>query len=182
MHSLEKLAGVIDAANEKIGRATAWLALAMVLLQFTVVVLRYIFGFGSIMMQEGITYLHAILFMFGAGYTLLHGGHVRVDIFYRDATPRTKAIVDMAGVILFLIPVSLLIIWATWPYIVTSWSVHEGSRETSGIQAVYLLKTVILVFAGLMIVQGLAMAARSWLVIKGLAASTPEQTEDLHGA
>ena len=77
----------------------------MVLLQFAVVVMRYVFGVGFIFMQEGVIYLHAALFMLGAGYTLLHGGHVRVDIFYRDAAPPRKALIDLLGVILFLVPV-----------------------------------------------------------------------------
>ena len=89
----------------------------MVLLQFIVVVMRYIFGAGFIAMQEGVIYLHATLFMVGAGYTLLHGGHVRVDIFYREARPRRRALVDLIGVILFLLPVCVIIGWSSWPYL-----------------------------------------------------------------
>ena len=95
MNILGAVARAIDAVNERIGRGVAWFALLMVLLQFTVVVMRYVFGLGSIFMQEGVIYLHAALFLCGAGYTLLHGGHVRVDIFYRDASPRRKALVDL---------------------------------------------------------------------------------------
>lgn len=158
---LERLGDTIDAVSEGIGRAAAWCALLMVLVQFVVVVMRYIFGIGSIMMQESVVYLHSFVFLIGAGYTLLKDGHVRVDIFYRTATPRNKAIVDILGVVFFLIPVSLLIWIYTWPYALKSWQVLEGSKETSGIHAVFILKSMILAFAALMILQGIALAARS---------------------
>ncbi|HER26644.1 MAG TPA: TRAP transporter small permease subunit [Rhodospirillales bacterium] len=137
----------------------------MVLMQFTVVVMRYIFGLGSIMMQESVVYLHGALFMLGAGYTLLHEGHVRVDIFYREASPRKKAMVDLFGSLLLLMPVCILITWYSFPYLKTSWSVLEGSRETSGIQGVYLLKSTLWAFTGLMMLQGLSIAAKSFLFL-----------------
>jgi len=164
---LASLARIIDAVNERVGRTIAWAALAMVLVQFTVVVLRYVFGFGSILMQESVIYLHAVLFMIGAGYTLLQDGHVRLDIFYRDASIRTKALVDLWGSIGLLIPVTVLIWWFSWPYVAGSWKVLEGSKETSGIHAVFLLKTVILVFAALMFAQGISLLVRSILTLKG---------------
>ena len=167
MSQLASLARIIDAVNEWVGRTIAWAALAMVLVQFTVVVLRYVFGFGSILMQESVIYLHAILFMIGTGYTLLHEGHVRLDIFYRDTSVRTKALVDLWGSIGLLIPVTVLIWWSSWPYVAGSWKVLEGSKETSGIHAVFLLKTVILVFAALMLVQGISLMAKSILTLKG---------------
>ncbi len=168
MTFLASLARRIDAVNDAVGRFTAWAALAMVIVQFAVVVLRYVFGVGSIMLQESVVYLHAILFMVGSGYTLLHGGHVRVDIFYRHAAARKKALIDLAGVVIFLIPVCLLIWWVSWPYVVNSWLIFEGSRETSGIQAVFLLKTVIPLFSALTLMQGISLAARSLIVLAGV--------------
>jgi TRAP-type mannitol/chloroaromatic compound transport system permease small subunit len=165
---LASLARLIDALNDAVGRFTAWAALAMVIVQFAVVVLRHVFGLGSIMLQESVVYLHAILFMVGSGYTLLHGGHVRVDIFYRHAAARKKALIDLAGVVIFLIPVCLLIWWVSWPYVVNSWLIFEGSRETSGIQAVFLLKTVIPLFSALTLMQGISLAARSLIVLAGV--------------
>ncbi len=167
MKQLAGLASLIDAINETIGRAVSWLALTMVLVTFTLVVMRYVFGLASIALQESVIYMHGLLFMLAAGYTLLHDGHVRVDIFYREARARTKAWVNLLGVLFFLIPVCGLIWYASWSYVAQSWSVHEGSRETSGIQAVFLLKTVILVFVAQMILQGLALAARSIIVLMG---------------
>lgn len=165
MEIVARIARDIDWFNERVGRVVAWIALGMVLTQFAVVEMRYIFGASSIFMQESVFYMHGMLFMIGAGYTLLHGGHVRVDIFYREASRKHKALVDLAGVIVFLFPISGLIWWAGWSYVARSWSVFEGSIETSGIPAVFLLKTVILVFATLVPLQGVSMAARSILVL-----------------
>ena len=167
LSALAALTRAIDVANEHVGRVAAWLALLMVLLQFVVVVMRYIFGWGFIAMQEGVIYLHATLFLVGAGYTLLHGGHVRVDIFYRDARPRRRALIDLLGVILFLMPVCVIIGWASWPYVGQSWSVFEKSAETSGIPAIYALKTMILVFVVLISLQGLSLALHAILTLAG---------------
>ena len=159
----EKISTIIDSINEIIGNVVSWAAIAMVLVAFIVVVMRYIFGVGSIFLQESITYFHACLFMIGAAYTLLHNGHVRVDIVYRESSDIKKSIIDLLGVTFFLIP-SCIIIWQTSiGYVLLSWSVFEGSAETSGIQAVFLLKTVILVFAILMGLQGLSLGLRSIL-------------------
>ncbi len=173
MRELAALARAIDAVNEAIGRAVSWLAVGMVAVQFTLVVMRYVFGLASIAMQESVIYMHGLLFMLAAGYTLLHDGHVRVDIFYRDASRRRKAAIDLAGVFLFLIPACLLIGYVAWPYVGQSWAVLEGSRETSGIPGVFLFKTAILVFVALTIAQGLAMAARAALLLMGAPPPPP---------
>lgn len=169
MNSLETIARVIDAANERIGRVTAWLALFMVLTQFVVVVMRYVFGIGSVVMQESIVYMHATLFLVAAGYTLLHDGHVRCDIFYAAASGRTRALVDLFGVLVFLLPMCVVIGWIAWPYVAAAWAVREGSQEGSlGIPGVYLLKTTILFFAALVSLQGIAVALRALLSLMGV--------------
>lgn len=177
MSTLSALARAIDGFSRLVGHTTAWLALIMVLVQFLVVVLRYVFGLGFIWMQESITYMHGLLFMVGAGYTLLMDGHVRVDVFYRDASPRRKAIVDLLGSVFFLIPFCVLILYVSFGYVMNAWSVFEGSKETSGIQGIYLLKTVILVFGGLVILQALSMIARAVLTLAGAEGGyTPGET------
>ena len=159
----EKISTIIDSTNEIIGNAISWAAIAMVLVAFIVVVMRYIFGVGSIFLQESITYFHACLFMIGSAYTLLHNGHVRVDIIYRESSDIKKSIIDLLGVTFFLIPFCIIIWKTSIGYVLLSWSVFEGSAETSGIQAVFLLKTVILIFATLMGLQGLSLGLRSIL-------------------
>jgi len=179
MTFLIRLAQAIDRFNDRVGRKTAWLALAMAGVQFVVVLMRYIFGTSEIWLQESILYMHSLLFMLGAGYTLLHNGHVRIDIFYRDALPERKALTDLAGVFLFLIPVLVALFYIAWPYVTASWAVLEGSRETSGIQAVYLLKTLIPVFAVLLLLQGISMAVHAVAVLMGLEATKLEQPRKL---
>jgi TRAP-type mannitol/chloroaromatic compound transport system permease small subunit len=169
VRSVQAFARAIDRLNEGIGVSVAWLALFMVLLEFAVVMMRYVFGLGSVKMQESIVYMHAIVFMAAAGYTLLHNGHVRCDVFYAAAAPRRKALIDLIGVFVFLLPMCAMIAWVAWPYVAAAWAVREGSPEGSlGIPGVYLLKSVILVFAGLLALQGLALAARSALRLAGV--------------
>jgi len=167
MNAVFRLTKAIDAVNDRVGHGAAWLAIVMVLVQFMVVLLRYVFGENFIWMQEGVVYLHAALFMFGAAYTLLHEGHVRVDIYYRTAPPRTKAVVDIVGALVFLLPVCILIFAVSWPYVTQSWSMWEGSQETSGVQAVFLRKSLIIAFAGLMALQGIALGLSALLTLTG---------------
>jgi len=164
---MRALADLIDRVNKSVGRTVMWFALFIVLIQFVVVVMRYVFGIGSIFAQESITYLHGFLFMLAAAYTLLIDGHVRVDIFYRDAHPRKKAMVNLLGAFILLIPVCLLIFWTSFPYVMASWATLEGSPETSGIQARYIHKTAILAFAMMMALQGISIAIRSLLALGG---------------
>jgi TRAP-type mannitol/chloroaromatic compound transport system permease small subunit len=159
------VARAIDRVNAAVGRAVAWLALVMVLVQVVLVVLRYVFGIGSIPVQESLVYAHGALFMLASGYALMAGSHVRVDIFYRDARPRRKALIDLLGVLLLLMPVCVLIAVTAWPYVLRSWAVREGSIETGGLQAVYLQKTLILAFAGLLFLQGVSMAIKAVLTL-----------------
>ncbi|MBL4747984.1 MAG: TRAP transporter small permease subunit [Magnetovibrio sp.] len=130
LNAAQRLIIWINAVNDTIGRAVSYIAILMVLVQLSVVVLRYVFSLNFIMMQEGVVYLHAALFMLGAAYTLLHEGHVRVDIFYRTAPANVKAWVDLIGALVFLLPICGLILWASLPYVVSSWAVFEGSPET----------------------------------------------------
>ncbi len=158
----------IDRAIAAIGRAVAWLALCVVLVQFAVVVLRYAFGIGSIWLSELVIYGHAALFMLAAAWTLQVGGHVRVDIFYADASPRTKAMVDLVGALILLLPFMAVIAWFAVPYVARSWALWERSRETSGLPFVYLLKTLIPLFALLMALQGVSQAIRAARMLHAL--------------
>jgi TRAP-type mannitol/chloroaromatic compound transport system permease small subunit len=154
-------AGRIDRLNAAIGRTAAWLCLLVVVVQFAVVVLRYVFGIGSIWLTETIIYGHASLFMLAAAWTLREGGHVRVDVFYADAGPRRRALVDLCGALLMLLPFMLVLLWFALPYVARSWAILETSRETSGLPAVFLLKTLIPLFALMMALQGVAQAIRA---------------------
>ena len=164
------LAGTIDRLNSAIGRAAAWLCIAVVAIQFAVVVLRYLFGIGSIWLQESIVYSHGAMFLLVAAWTLKNEGHVRVDIFYAQASPRRKAMVDLCGALLLLIPFAAAILYFSLPYVVRSWANFEGSREASGLPLVFALKTLIPIFAVMLILQGAAQALRAWSVLSHKAA------------
>jgi TRAP-type mannitol/chloroaromatic compound transport system permease small subunit len=162
-----RIAGGIDRAMAAIGRTAAWCCLYIVLAEFAVVVMRYAFGIGSIRLQESVLYAHAALFMLAAAWTLQVDGHVRVDIFYAPASPRRRAAIDLAGAIVFLFPVAIAVAALSLPYVERSWAILEGSREMSGLPFVYLLKTLIPLFALLIGLQGIAQAIRAVLVLCG---------------
>ena len=143
-----------------VGKAVAWLTLAMVLLTATVVVLRYGFGFGRIYLQEIITYLHATVFMLAAAWTLRLDGHVRMDVLYRSLNPRTQAWIDLIGSAFLLLPTAGLLFWLSYDYAEKAWVLREASRETDGLPFLYLLKAIIPTASGLLILQGLADIVR----------------------
>ncbi len=160
-----RIADFIDSLTTAIGRAVAWLALAIVLVQFSLVVARYAFGLGSIWLTESVTYGSAMMFMLAAAWTLRADGHVRVDVFYAHAQQRAQAIVDLIGALLLLLPFAFVLIYLSVPYASRSWAIMERSHETSGLPLVYLLKTVIPLFAALMALQGIAQAIRAAAVL-----------------
>jgi len=172
MSKLKRVADAIDAINDRIGRGLAWLTLGMVLVEFAVVMLRYVFGVGSTLAQESIVYMHATVFMACAGYALVHNGHVRCDIFYSGASRRARAIIDLVGTFAFLLPVCVLIVWVSWPYAAASWAVLEGSPEGAmGIPAVFLLKSLVVVFAALLALQAVSLVLQSALFLVGASDS-----------
>jgi TRAP-type mannitol/chloroaromatic compound transport system permease small subunit len=162
---VEKLVNIIDSINEKIGNIIAWTVLAMVIITFLVVVLRYGFDWGSIAMQESASYFHALIFMAGAAYTFKHGGHVRVDIFYQKFSDRKKALVEIVGAVFLLIPVCIFILWTSADYVFNSWLQMESSREAGGLPLVFLLKSFIPLFAILLLLQAIASILKAWLTL-----------------
>ncbi len=167
MDKLAAFARLIDALNDRVGRAVSWLTLAMVLITFFVAVMRYGFNWGLVWIQETYVWMHGVVFMMGAGYTLLHNAHVRVDVIYRPAGPTYKALVDLFGSLVLLLPMMAAVLWWSFPYVLESWRKLEESREAGGLPGLFLLKTVLLLFAVLVALQGLALAARALLVLRG---------------
>jgi len=165
---LDRLADHVDRLSTAIGRTVAWCLLFMVLAEFALVLMRYVLGVGSIWLQESVIYAHGALFMLAAAWTLAADAHVRVDIFYANAAPRIKAVVDLLGALLLLLPFALALIYLSFPYVARSWALLEGSRETSGLPALFLLKTLIPLFAALLALQGIAQALRAALLLAGV--------------
>jgi TRAP-type mannitol/chloroaromatic compound transport system permease small subunit len=158
-------AGRIDRFIAAVGRTVMWLVLFVVITQFAVVVMRYALAVGWIAVSEAIVYAHAAVFLLAAAWTLQQNGHARVDIFYARASTRTRTMVDLVGTVLLLLPVMGVIIYFGAPYAARSWAILERSREASGLPFVYLLKTLIPLFALLMALQGISLAVRAVLIL-----------------
>tara|TARA_B100001093_G_C26789779_1_gene998438 strand:- start:1219 stop:1686 length:468 start_codon:yes stop_codon:yes gene_type:complete len=141
----------------------AWLLVLLVLMQGLVVLLRYGFSWGSIALQESVTYLHAICFMLGAAFTLQVDRHVRVDVLYRSMNLKQQALVNAVGSVLFLIPICLFMLWTSYDYVLQAWTIKERSADSGGLAIVYLLKTLIPLLAISLLAQALAELGRSIL-------------------
>ncbi|MGE0224438.1 MAG: TRAP transporter small permease subunit [Acetobacteraceae bacterium] len=157
----------IDRLNDTVGKAVSWLTLATVLICAGVVGLRYIAGTGFVWMQELYVWTHAAVFMLASGFAFLRNAHVRVDIFYSEASRRTRAWIDLFGAVFLLLPWLVLVTWASWSYVSASWEIGEASVQNNGMPAVYLLKSTIILFAFLLGLQALAWIGRCILVLKG---------------
>ncbi|AWB58592.1 TRAP transporter small permease subunit [Colwellia sp. Arc7-D] len=171
-----KFVQTIDTITELLGKAVAWLTLLMVLLTFSIVVLRYGFNLGWIGMQESVLYFHGIVFMLGAAYTLKHDGHVRVDIFYQKYSPKQKALLNLFGSVILLLPVCIFIFFISLDYVLSSWNIMESSPEAGGLPLVYLNKSLILLLAITLSLQGLAEIVRNILMLSDNLRDTENRT------
>lgn len=153
--------------NGILGRVFSYFSLAIVLACFAVVVLRYGLRLGSVPLQDLYVWLNGMMFMGIAGYTLMQDGHVRVDIFYRTARIRTKALIDMFGCVFFILPFAVLLVIVSLPYVERSWGLAETSPNAGGLPGLYLLKSFLLIFVAVVVLQALAMFLRGVLVLGG---------------
>jgi len=162
---LNNLSNYIAVVNKYSGYLCSLLVVMMSLNVFIVVVLRYLFGISFIWMQETYVWMHAYIFMLGAGFTYLNDDHVRIDIIYKNASPIYKAIVDLLGNVFLLLPF-LYIIWIfSFPFVFKSWQMGEISREAGGLGMLYLLKLAILIFVILLFIQAVSKIINSFLII-----------------
>ncbi|MBT3505660.1 MAG: TRAP transporter small permease subunit [Piscirickettsiaceae bacterium] len=155
----------IDTFNEWIGKASAWLVLIMVLLICYDVAMRYFFNQGSVALQELQWHLFALIFLMGGAYTLKHDGHVRVDLIHqsRFLSDRHRALINIFGILFFLMPFCILVLTTTWPFVENAFYYKEGSPDPGGLPHRYLLKGSILIAFGLIILQGIAELLRNML-------------------
>ena len=164
---MNAIADCIDRLTTAIGRTVAWLALAIVLLQFALVVARYAFGLGSIWLTETVIYAQRHAVHAGGGLDLCAPAAMCASMCSMPRLPRArKAAIDLAGSVLLLLPFAAVLIWLSVPYAARSWAILERSQETSGLPLVFALKTLIPLFAALMALQGVAQAIRA---LKALA-------------
>lgn len=167
MKGLAAAVVAIERLNERVGRVVSWLSIVLVLNTCLVAVLRYGFSLGWVWLQEVYLWTHASIFLLASGYTFLHDGHVRIDVFYGPASARAKAWINAFGTIFFLFPTLFLIWWVSFPYVELSWSRLEGSQQAGGLAGLFLLKSCILAFVILVGLQGVALLLRSILVLQG---------------
>ena len=153
---------LIDRLNHLLGRAVAWLTLAMAMAVGAIVLLRYAFAQNTILIQEAVNYGHGLVLMLGMAYTLKENGHVRVDILYSGRSPRWRALVDLFGHLFLLLPVTALMLATSLPYALSAWRILEGSSEVGGLPGVFLLKTLIPLMATLLLLQGLSEIGKAW--------------------
>lgn len=165
---MHRLSSFLDSLNAVVGRAAAWLTLFMVLVTFTVVVLRYAFGIGFIWLQESVTFMHAAVFMLAAAWTLGRDDHVRVDVVYRRLSTHRRAWVDIAGTLLFLLPFCAFLLWTSLDYVQNSFAIREMSRESGGLRYPWppLFKALMPAMALLLALQALALLGRAWLALR----------------
>ncbi|WP_099827940.1 TRAP transporter small permease subunit [Oceaniglobus indicus] len=174
MRLIGATAAVICRINGIIGQVFAWLSLGIVVVCFTVVVQRYVFAISHVWMQDLYIWLNGAMFTAVAGFALMRDDHVRVDIFYRPARVRTRAIVDLAGTLLFLLPFCTVVYLYSMPFVMRAWSYAEGSANVGGMPGLYILKSFVIVFVALLALQGIALICRSVLVLGGRCDLVPE--------
>ncbi len=158
---------VIDDISYRVAEAAKWALPALVLSVVFSVFALSIFGLSWTKLSESAAYFHACVIMLGAAATLLAGQHVRVDIFYSHMTAKSRALVDFAGFYALLLPVALIILWNSQSFVKLGWKIFEGSSEGDGIRGVFLLKTLIPIFALMLIAQGLSIALRAAMCLHG---------------
>ena len=140
----------------------------MVVITAIIVVMRYVFDAGSIWMQESVTWMHAAVFMVGAAYTMLDEEHVRVDIFYQKMSPRGRALVDLLGVTIFLLPLCGFLAFKSYDFAAASWSIHEISREPGGLPypAIPAMKSIVILMPVAVALQGVSLMLRSLAAVR----------------
>ena len=162
---MRNIANLYDNINRYTGYLCAFLVVLMTVNVFIVVFLRYLFGISFIWFQETYVWMHAYIFMAGAGFTYLNDAHVRIDIIYRSSSKVYKAIVDLVGNIFLLMPF-LYIIWSySFPFVYKSFQINEVSREAGGLPMLFLLKAAILIFAFLLFIQALSKLINNFIII-----------------
>lgn len=178
MNALLAFARAIDAFTERIGRVAIWLVLAATLVSAGNALVRYVLDASSNAWLEIQWYLFGGMFLLAAGYTLKHNGHVRIDIFYNRLSPRGQAWIDLAGGLLFLLPMALGLAWLSWPMFHEAWVTHELSPDAGGLVR-WPVKLLLPAGFALLALQGAAEIIKRIGVLTGqvdLPRETPEET------
>jgi len=176
MEAIKTITRWIDNLNEWVGSGVAWATLGLVLVVFVDVVMRYLFNKSFVFTQELEWHLFGFIFLIGAGYTLLHDGHVRVDIIYQRLGIKGRAWTNLLGVILFLIPGCIMVISTSWQFVANSFSMMEGSPDPGGIPFRFIIKGCIPVGFTLLLLQGFSLGLHSFMQILGVEKAEEEKS------
>lgn len=179
MTGLLTLARWIDALNERVGRITIWLVLVATLISAGNALVRYVLSDSSNAWLEIQWYLFGAIFLLGAGYTLKHNGHVRIDILYGRLGQRGQAWIDLFGGLFFLLPLAVLMAWLAWPIFLDSWRTMEHSSDSGGLLR-WPIKLLLPLGFGLLALQGVAEIIKRIGVLTGVYARAEEKpAEDI---
>lgn len=171
MPPVERFTQAIDRLNDRIGSAIQWLALVLVLVGAFNALARYAARYTSVSLSSNAYldlqwYLFSLIFLLGAAYGVKQDYHVRVDVIYSRIGQRSRAWIDLLGTVFFLIPLSLVMLWVSWPPVLRSWSILEASSDPGGLPR-YPIKTVILVSFALLLLQAVSQAAKNVAILRG---------------
>ena len=147
---------LIDKLTDNIANGLLYILIALILLVFSTVFFRYVFNMSYIIIQEIIMYLHALIFMFGISYALKENSHVKIDVLYNSLNKRTQRVISIAGLVSFILPTALFIIYISIDMVTQSWMILEGSSEAGGLDLVFILKSLIPISGVLIFLQGIS--------------------------
>ena len=173
MKTLLRISGLIDGLNERVGRLSYWMILAAVLVS---AIMRYTFSMSSNAWLEIQWYLFSAVFLFCAGYTLLHNQHVRIDVISSHLSKRTRAWIDLFGAVFFLLPMAVLILWMSWPVFVDAWVHHEVSTNAGGL-IIWPARLMVPVGFFLLVLQGLSELIKRIAYLRGLIPDPTDKDE-----
>ena len=147
---------LIDKLTDNIANGLLYILIALILLVFSTVFFRYVFNMSYIIIQEIIMYLHALIFMFGISYALKENSHVKIDVLYNTLNKRTQRVISIAGLVSFILPTALFVIYISIDMVTQSWVIFEGSSEAGGLNLVFILKSLIPISGVLIFLQGIS--------------------------
>jgi TRAP-type mannitol/chloroaromatic compound transport system permease small subunit len=171
-----RVSRLIDAVNERVGQAIYWLVLVAVLVSAGNATIRYTLDTSSNGWLELQWYLFSAVFLLGAGYTLLHNEHVRIDVVFGHLAPRKRAWIDLLGGIFFLLPMAIVIMWLSWPIFIESFARGEVSSDAGGLLR-WPVKLLIPIGFLLLALQGVSEIIKRIAFLRGLVPDPSERHE-----
>tara|TARA_B100000902_G_C26588270_1_gene564539 strand:- start:60 stop:554 length:495 start_codon:yes stop_codon:yes gene_type:complete len=147
---------LIDKLTDNIAKGLLYILIVLIVLVFSTVFFRYVFNMSYIIIQEIIMYLHALIFMFGISYALKENSHVKIDVLYNSLNKRTQRVISIVGLVSFILPTALFIIYISIDMVTQSWMILEGSSEAGGLNLVFILKSLIPISGVLIFLQGIS--------------------------